>query len=499
MDAENEIKGGPRILFIYPDRLFNDFIKNFLELKGFVVRCSTDNVEGIRYGINFAPGLIIMNKDFPNLDAEGFIIKKKTLHALAELPLFLIGDFSPEELVKFKQENVQAFISSPLNPIALLERLNIFYEIKTADNVKRTPMLLDLHVKTNVIIAQIEGNFEPIKLELFNFLIRSYCVQKKIRTPKVFIIIPSLYPESITEENIKLLFKFMSYHEIQLDYRYVKLLTVNEKVIQIIKSNKDFVNFEFVSNYAAGIQSLQINFDKQKSIPVHFLKVGSSYIFDLYDSRGRKMIPAMTKLSENTLEKIKKLEISRLTYYSDKDINEITNLELAEEESSEIVDDALVLDLITEDFEPIETEIKVLRILDQKQTLFFRKMKGQNILIISPDADFKNVITSALDIYFNIEQLNTGKNIADKLKDNNYTLIFIDSDIQAPEAVEILKTIRSGITRRQTSIIILTRKIDKVSVIRYRDCGTNNILLSPLSTSRIEQAVFDSITADRRT
>ena len=494
MEADNNKK----ILFIYPDRLFNEFMKNYLEIKGYTVKISVDSVEGIRLAINYLPDLIILNKEFPSLDAMGFVIKKRTLHAIASTPMFLIGDFAPEELLEFKQEKVMAFLSSPLNPTALVGRLNIFFDTPDVDDKSRTPMLMDIHIKSNIINIQIEGNFEPVKLELLNYLLRSFCIQKKIKTPKILIMVPSLYPESITMDNLERLFKFMTYHEIKVDFRGVKILAKIDKLITMLQKHPEYRNIEVIDNFADAILSLQINFDKQKNIPVDFLKPGATYIFDLYDENGRKMIPAMTKLTEATIAKIKSQKISRLTYYSDK---EVTGQEIEEDQDTApaMLEEDILAELITEEFEPIEAEIESLKILDQKQSLFFRKMKGQAILIISKEESSIQVIYNTLDIYFDIEYVNTGKEILDLLSQKRYAIIFLDSEMNDPDSVTILQSIRHESTRRKTSVIILTKKIDKVSVLRYRNAGTQNILLSPVTTSKLEAAVFNAVTVDRRT
>jgi DNA-binding response OmpR family regulator len=55
------------------------------------------------------------------------------------------------------------------------------------------------------------------------------------------------------------------------------------------------------------------------------------------------------------------------------------------------------------------------------------------------------------------------------------------------------------VSRRKTSVIILANKLNKSSVIHFRNAGTDNIIVSPFSTNKILHKVFESITLDRRT
>ena len=65
-----------QILFMHPDKYFLDFIKEFLKLKGFDVIPANDCVAGFTLATKILPDLIILNKEFPNLDGKGFLTKK---------------------------------------------------------------------------------------------------------------------------------------------------------------------------------------------------------------------------------------------------------------------------------------------------------------------------------------------------------------------------------------------------------------------------------------
>jgi response regulator RpfG family c-di-GMP phosphodiesterase len=445
----------------------------------FLVQTVDNCVEGFTMCLTEKPGLVILNKTFPAMGSKGFMIKKSNNTATVEIPVFIIGEFGSDEILNLKKMNVVAFMSSPINPVILVERISLLFSLPPRPFSKRTPMLLDMHVRGNVIIAQIEGNFEEDKLEEFNYLVRAFCRDNSITSPRILIIIPSLYKESITKENIDLLFRFLHYPELEIKDFQIKLLTALPALISILKKNARYAEFEVVKDFVSGFQSLQIDFDKKKTVPTDFLKTGCIYIFDLYDNQGRKVVPALTPLTEPLLQKINEQGLGSLTYYSDFDFDEI------ERE--------------VEEFEPIKAEVDISKIWDEKLSLFFRGMKGQNVLIVSGNRDVYDIILRSLNIYFNIEKKENGADLGAMVKQKSYIIVFLDGELSDEQVISMLRDIRAAVSRRKTSVIILANKLNKSSVIQFRNAGTDNIIVSPFSTNKILHKVFESVTLDRRT
>lgn len=429
------------------------------------------------------------------MDGRGFLTKKRTASVISYIPVFVIGDFSTEEIVEYQKEHVTAFLSSPIDPNALVERLYHFFRIVPPAPNRNTPMLLDINARGKIIIVQIEGNLDAGKMELFTYLVRAYCRDKKVKTPRFLIIIPSLYPETITKENIERLFKFTECPELEIKHHNVKILTNQKEVIRIMKRNAVYEKFEIVKNYIEGIQTLMIDFDKEKTIPAEYLKPGSSYIFDLFDKSGRRIIPALTIVTEEILESLEKKNIVSLTYYSDDTIREI-DIDLEEIESvpelSELYNALLV------EYESIGSETQSVKVWDEKYTLFFQNIQGKKVLVVTREDSLHQLIVNALKVYLEIYINRDGKDIDTLLGERDFIIAFLDARMTNPSALDILGSIRKYTTRRKTSVIIMAEKIDKASVVRFRDSGTNNIIVSPFSTNMILQKVFESVTLDRK-
>ncbi len=483
-----------RLLFIYKDKLFLDFIKSYLELKNYIVFISNNSVEGFRLAVKIIPDLIIIEKEPNGLDLEGFFIKKGINQPLKNIPAFLIGNFKQDEIKKISKDFIKAYISIPINPHALLERLNLFFKMNMdSSGNKKTPMLVDMHRKGNIIIIQIEGNLEADKLEIMNYEVRAFCVYKEIKNPKILLIIPSLYPEATTTDNIALIFKFVDYPEFMIKHRNIKLLSQCKPLIKSLKKMNVYKDIEIVTNFIDAIQKLNLDLDNKKEITVEHLKAGSSYIFDMFDEEGMVRIPALSILTQEMIDYLLKLGQLKLTYYSETDIEEIDSgrEKIFSERSKENLEKMMT------DYEPLDEKYSMAESMkEDKMKLFFSKLRNKKILIISNIEDKSQIISNALRPFVNLKIIKNGNEILE-LNEENYISIFLDLELSNPTAIDLLKLIRSKVSRRQTSVIITAKNITRETLNLLKNNGTDNILLEPFNMDKVLKKVFESVSADR--
>ena len=485
-----------QLLFIYHDKIFLEFIKSYLELKHYNVFCALNGLEGIRIGNKELPDLIVLAKNVTGIDLEGLLIKKRINPNLKNIPLFLIGNFNQNEFKKYSNELVKAFISIPINPHALLERLNLFFNINTYIEEKkhRTPMLTDMHIKGNIIIIQIEGNFEPDKLEILNYEIRTFCKEKDIKNPKILLIIPSIYPESLTEENLFYLLKFLTFKELNINNRNIKVLSQCQDFLKLLKKSALYNDIELVSNFIDGIQRLNLDIDNKKEVSIKHLREGASYIFDLYDDSGMIRIPAMSKVTKDMIDYLLKSGETKFTYYSDIDIDDLDNKTEEFIYSSKVKDN---YEKILTEFDTIDNNYNaVISYKEDKLKLFFSKLRDQQILVVSFNKENNQIIKEALDSYFKMVFIEHPEEMFE-LENLNYIAIFLDLELSNPDAIELLKEIRMKVPKEKTSVIITAKSISKEIFDILKNNGTDNILISPFSHSKVMQKVFESVSSDR--
>jgi DNA-binding response OmpR family regulator len=488
-----------KIVLIYPNKFFLEFIQAYLYKFNYLIEIAGDGISGYNKAVKFSPDLLIVNKVLPSIELDGFFVKKKIVPSLKNTPLFLIGDFSPKEILHYKDNNVEGFISTPINPQILLERLNVFFKVRSTYSEKlQTPMLFDLHAKNNIVIIQIEGNFDVANLEILNYKIRVYFNKKKIYFPKIFLIFPSLYPETITKEYIDVLFGFLKFPEFKFLDRNIKILTNNNIMINLLKTTETYSKFDRVSSYFDGMQLLNTDFDKHKEIPVEYLKPGCSYIFDLLDDEGDVRIPALSVVTADMIYYLLKTNVTKLRYYSDNSIDEITNNQNDTKIRNVTDTESKQFDFILGDAEAIESEHMSITLLNDKIKLFLNKLKGLQILVITKNEKEKTLIKTALADYVKVDYFDPDDDLLKLLENEKYILIFIDHALENQKALQLLTDIRSIATRRRTTVIIIAKALNKIELNKYKSAGTDFALLSPFSNIKLLNQVYESIIIDRR-
>ncbi|RPJ07309.1 MAG: response regulator, partial [Spirochaetaceae bacterium] len=185
-----------------------------------------------------------------------------------------------------------------------------------------------------------------------------------------------------------------------------------------------------------------------------------------------------------------------LTYYSDLDAEQI---EHAVSDEDMAVWKNGVMDTILGAYESVVLDHSCVTVWDEKMTLFFRSQRGQKVMLFCRDPEIQHNLSRNLDSYFAVESGDAGANISEKYGSSFASLVFLDSTIGEDKIMEILHEIRTTCSRRKTSVIILPDKLHKISVLRYRDAGTDNIIAKPYTQNRLLSKIFESVTADRRT
>jgi DNA-binding response OmpR family regulator len=479
-----------KIYLIHPDMFFAEYLRQYLEWQGFEAQCADSNVEGFTACVRFEPDLIILNKDTPYLDAMGFLIKKRLTEKLKDVPAFVIGGFSPRELDQFAREGVKEFLDRKVSPRQLTDRIERLFSIPQKEPPKRTPMLMDIHTKGKIIIVQIEGNLEGDKLIMLSYLIRVFCRKHDIKIPKLLLIIPSLYPESITRENLELLFSFRNYPEFTIEPDRIQVLTQNKEFLETMRLIPECSGFALPKNYYEGFKSLYIDMDIETRIPVDFIKPGNQYILDIFDDHGTVVLQAMQTATEEFIASLRERGIRSLKYYSDIELGELRHTPGSMPYNT-------VFDYITRTSEPIDPELLDVNIQSEKRCLFFRNARGERILFISADTALAELVKHTLGSYFVIDRFEQGAEIVRALKEYTYITIFIDLRFPAAAVLKLLQIIRSTATRTKTTIILLAEKIDKAALLQYKTYGTDHVILAPFTSDKLYEKMYQAVSEDR--
>jgi CheY-like chemotaxis protein len=287
----------------------------------------------------------------------------------------------------------------------------------------------------------------------------------------------------------------LQFQEFEISLTHIKILTSNKALIDLLKQDKVYSNIELVNDYLSGIQLLNIDFNKVKKIPIEFLKQDSTYILDLFDDVGDVRIPAFTKVTQNMLDYFKSTKVRYLTYYADVDINEITN-------SNDKIMSPSMLDkaysaISQTEYEVLESDTDLSEIQNDKLILFFRNLKGFEALAISSKEEEIISINETFKDYLNLYTLNSGEGVMDLIEKQKIILVFLEIELNNPSALEILQNIRKKMSRRKVTVIIIANKIDRITLSKFKDAGTDYVLIKPFTNTKLLNKTFSFLTADR--
>lgn len=479
-----------RIHIALPDVQLSRFLADYLDVKGFMVTVSNSHVHAFAMCVKEPPDLIVMSKDSPLLDAVGFIIKKEHARAIENVPMFLIGDFKPKELAYFKDRKVAAFLSIKINPSALNERLHQFFGIPMPVPQKRTPLLMDIHAKGNLLIIQLEGNLDPDRLVELNYLMTRFFGEKSIKVPRIMFIIPSMYPDMINGRSMRILFKFLEFPGLKPDLAKIVVLSRVKPFLDALASVPELEGIRVVPNYYEGYRALIADFDVETLVPVSMLKDGSHFLLDLYGPDGRVLVKAMEPVGKALIDSLREAGISSLKYFGDMALDRVSAEGYDPRESS-------LFDYITRDFAPVSVELFDSNVLFEKQNLFFSRIRGQQLLFVSLDPALFLLVQQALSVYFEIHNVRAGEDIKPALEDPRHAIIFIDLRIPKDTVLRMLRDVRANAARDATTVILLASAIGKEDLVDYRAAGTDHVILQPFTTEKIFSKVYTAVTLDR--
>ena len=202
-------------------------------------------------------------------------------------------------------------------------------------------------------------------------------------------------------------------------------------------------------------------------------------------------IPALTKVTKEMIEYLIKTGEKKFTYFSETALEEVDNKDVVSSKTAQ-----QNLEAIISDYEEIDEEYDMVRKLDDKMNLFFRKLKGSDVLVISNNKSDNSVILKVLSPYVKMDFLDSGQTLPD-IKSKKYIIIFIDMQITNPDVFDLLKRIRSQVSKQEATVIIMSKFVSLDVLDKLKRNGTDNVLLSPFSTSEVMKKVFNSVSSDR--
>lgn len=110
-----------------------------------------------------------------------------------------------------------------------------------------------------------------------------------------------------------------------------------------------------------------------------------------------------------------------------------------------------------------------------------------NVLIVDSDKTFAESIRYSLEKdRYNIDIVNSGKNLTEKIKNNSYKLILLEPEAPGLDGIDILKTIREV---SKTPLIILSRNNEDMNKILALEYGADDYLVKPFNVLELRARI----------
>lgn len=110
-----------------------------------------------------------------------------------------------------------------------------------------------------------------------------------------------------------------------------------------------------------------------------------------------------------------------------------------------------------------------------------------SVLIVDSDKTFAESIKYSLEKdRYNIDIINSGKNIEDKIKNKGYELVLLEPEVEGIDGVEICKAIREIST---IPLIILSNNGEDMNKILALDYGADDYLVKPFNVLELKARI----------
>lgn len=242
-----------KILVIDDSSLFRTFMKTQLEEYGFEVLEGINGLDGLTKMRNQLPDLIIMEYYLSRKGALELLKAKKMNPNTKGIPVIIAcNDISREKIVSVASYNVRKFLAKPIKIDILLQTISETLNVHIA--VDDTPCSLDAHLNDKILFIEIAKGFNREKIGLLKYKIAELLKLHKIASPRILILMTDItYRE---EDRTKLETLLQSISDTVVSHDYIKILTVSDKIREVLAGNLYFRDIEVVKSLEKAIDGL---------------------------------------------------------------------------------------------------------------------------------------------------------------------------------------------------------------------------------------------------
>jgi len=243
-----------QVLIIDESPQLREYLRTKLEENGIEVTVGKSTTDGISKMRVLAPDLIILDYQ---LSRQGFIEilrQKKTCVNTVNTPVIVLaGQIDQKQLIELIPYNVKKVFNKPVKVDAVLTTISEILGLSMS--IDESPSIMEVHVNDNIIFIEIAKGLNRDKLDLLRFKITELVELYDIRVPKIIIMFSDMKLSFADAPNMqKLLNTVLQASKAKM--RYIRLLTKDDFIRQLIQGRKEYSEMEVVSSLNDAMEGL---------------------------------------------------------------------------------------------------------------------------------------------------------------------------------------------------------------------------------------------------
>ncbi len=453
-------------------------IEEYLKIFGFQVNSTKNGQYGLSTLRSKRPDLILISDTITDIDIEAFLERKKRMLGEEDAPVIVcIGTMKIIDVKRLIKAGADDTLVRPV----VLEKLKnkVFQHLNLIPPSSDKHLLTEVFIREGIIIVEVRGSLVNEELVALKYRILDTARTDQTLKKRFYIIIYSLEEENISHVLFAKLFDFV-FHFPQLPPTNVKILTSDQRIIDLLSRTKIASDFEIVDNYIEGLNKLKSLYleNQEGEVLVEFLKPNVALYKNVYDKKGALIKEEGKSFTAEELQKLLQRGIRKLYYTRKAKVG--ADRQILENEDVDVVMDSIMVTGIM-----IPEELMDLGAVKETKKRF-----SVNILIVNSNEQERS---SIYDFFvkkgFSTIRCKSSKEALETVKSNAFDYVIVDLELDIGSGLDLVRGLKSNPNTKNAHYILTGKMVKKESVEQAMKLGVHGFLKSPFNPEKLSQII----------
>jgi|GEM_PF-1888073 len=453
-------------------------IEEYLKIFGFQVNSTKNGQYGLSTLRSQRPDLILISDTITDIDIEAFLERKKRMLGEEDAPVIVfIGTMKIIDVKRLIKAGADDKLVRPV----VLEKLKnkVFQYLNLTPPSSNKHLLTEVFIREGIIIVEIRGSLVNEEIVALKYRILDTARTDQTLKKRFYIIIYSLEEENISHILLAKLFDFV-FHFPQLPPTNVKILTSDQRIIELLKKSKVASDFEIVDNYIEGLNKLKSLYleNQEGEVLVEFLKPNVALYKNVYDKKGALIKEEGKSFTAEELQNLLQRGVRKLYYTRKAKVD--ADRQILENEDVDVVMDSIMVTGIM-----IPEELMDLGAVKESKKRF-----SVNILIVNSNEQERN---SIYDFFvkkgFSTIGCKSSKEALETVKSNAFDYVIVDLELEIGSGLNLVRGLKSNPNTKNAHYILTSKMVKKESVEQAMKLGVQGFLKSPFNPEKLSQII----------